>query len=897
VKSTLACVAAGLIALLDGFEPAAHASPCCGGGPHFLTFESGIAAGTCGTLQKFRCSQDPNAMCGTDTACDFRPCLPGPGVCLGNSSIACSTDAQCTGTCQEVTGGGFPRDLGCGSLYRGGGLSSLPLPVAIPDLGRAVTRVTSCDDTSGELTLGPATSTDTGSQRTCTEGRRCSNNGAPCVVDDDCRVGCDTGTCEDRCLFGPPVPLAYGTLPPFSTCLVNVVAKDAAGTAQCDDGEMNLSIGVASALYLTGDLLPDPGIQPCPLCTGPSGSETCKGGPQDGMPCTPGTSDLGDAFPTSADCPPDPALRVGPPISLDWALTTGQKTVDAVDLPSTKRAFCGFCRDASSGNFESPPRPCTADADCALPFPICAQRDPGAFGLAAASRITATGSADGLGLADGQPHDASLVSVSCIPPTFGGFLDAVLDLPGPDTTLLRGSVTLSEGVCGNGMVEGTEQCDGTADGECPGRCGADCTCGPSACCTGGQGFLSFETVVASGTCGSLRNLRCSGSNNAACSSDAECDLRPCNPVLDLCQDLATPCTADADCDVGPCAEVVGVGLPQDLTCGGLYIGGGGGGVPLPIPLPDGIRAIAKVTSCDAPTAELTVGPVTAAETGSNRTCTEGRKCSNDDSPCVTDADCGGGSCEDRCLLGPPLPVVNALVPGFSSCITNVLTDDVEGTADCDGDEVGLTLKVASTTHLTGDLLPDAGVQPCPLCTGPSGSETCKAGLNDGLPCTPGTSDQGDAFPTSADCPPLPGSQVGPEMSLVLGLTVASQVLAAVDFRLPAAQRVFCGFCRDGSSLAFENPPRPCTSPADCTPPFQVCAQRSAGAFGQGAATQIAVDGSSDGQSLADGQEHDVELVGLFCVPPTFDASIDGVGDLPGPGGAMLQGRLRLSASP
>jgi hypothetical protein len=35
------------------------------------------------------------------------------------------------------------------------------------------------------------------------------------------------------------------------------------------------------------------------------------------------------------------------------------------------------------------------------------------------------------------------------------------------------------------------------------------------------------------------------------------------------------------------------------------------------------------------------------------------------------------------------------------------------------------------------------------------------------------------------------------------------------------------------------------------------------------------------------------MVSAFCIPPTFDPTVDSAGDLPGPGAAMLQGDAQL----
>jgi hypothetical protein len=113
-------------------------------------------------------------------------------------------------------------------------------------------------------------------------------------------------------------------------------------------------------------------------------------------------------------------------------------------------------------------------------------------------------------------------------------------------------------------------------------------------------------------------------------------------------------------------------------------------------------------------------------------------------------------------------------------------------------------------------------------------------------------------------------------------------------------RVFCGFCRDQSFLgtgAFQNPPLACTSNANCTnPSFPDCEQRNNGAFGSaiggGAAKTITGTGSPAGD-LRDGATHASKLVTIFCIPPTFNATVDAAADLPGPGFAALDGVGKL----
>jgi len=315
-------------------------------------------------------------------------------------------------------------DLQCGTLWFGGGVVSTSLPNAQPDLGISYENVAACNGHTVKLTNTSAA--QTGSSRTCTTA---------------------------GCTFGAPLPVPNDAVPVVSTCVVNVVAQDAKGFGECSTGAINLNLPLESRLHLSGDvLLDDPnvpytqGVQACPICVDDGGLK-CKGGPNDGMPCTPETSALGAGYPTSQDCPPDPANYIGS-LSVPFALTTGAQTKTAVSR-GTQTAFCGFCRDPDSTAFEGsqntpagPPHVCSTDADCTTaPFTSCQQKDPGAFNQPSATMITETGSPAG-DLRDGASHDATLVSVFCLPPSFSPLADPAAGLPGPGATALPGAMQL-----------------------------------------------------------------------------------------------------------------------------------------------------------------------------------------------------------------------------------------------------------------------------------------------------------------------------------------------------------------------------------------------------------------------------------------------------------------------
>jgi cysteine-rich repeat protein len=511
-------------------------------------------------------------------------------------------------------------------------------------------------------------------------------------------------------------------------------------------------------------------------------------------------------------------------------------------------------------------------------------------------------------------------------------------------------------MCGDGVVEGDEQCDppgnlapSCATGEV---CNSRCECAPPCdCCDLMPTQLQTTVKVGSGICGQLRNFRCSNDTNAACANDADCNFGTCIVGPNICTDNFTAgiCAmiGDADC-VGTCGEVVALNLPLDLECGGLYTGGGGNSVPLPFNIPDASSVLSKVVSCDSESGQIITGAVTQAE-ADQLSCSEGKKCSVSKASCVLDGDCPMAEiCESLCLFGAPLPVPNPGTPPTSVCTVNVVAQDLAGTGSCDGDST-VSVSLRSEIFLTGDLFqmstpPDLpGVQPCPLCTricagganlkfpcaddSECPGSTCTAGTlclggpNDTIGCTPGTSDSatlGDtegAFPTSHNCPPEPMTTITDAIGglpIDLSFTTGTQVKQAVDFGAASKQRVFCGFCRDidgAGTLIFEGntmvgPPAipaadgnavPCTSDADCqadSDEYESCAQRTAGAFSEAASTVFSMTGTP-AECLADGLGKAAVAVGGFCIPPTFDATVDAAGDLPGPGAVSLAVEAQL----
>jgi len=393
---------------------------------------------------------------------------------------------------------------------------------------------------------------------------------------------------------------------------------------------------------------------------------------------------------------------------------------------------------------------------------------------------------------------------------------------------------------------------------------------------------------------------------------------------------------------GVCGQLDADGAPAffPLACGGLYFGGAGVALPLPWPLPGSGMGAVNVR-CEGTT--LTLRATTAAESGSNGTCTSA-----------------------GCQLGPPLPVPNSRhgEASTSACVVVRTSEDLSGTADCATGAMSVAVALVAESFVQGDLLPyrcrvgpkagsgcttdgdcapdgtcandfgrcragptsglpcvldddcgsggtcesgsciggpsngagcatsaDCGsadakcetlIQPCPVCN--RVTHTCNGGSRDGLPCE---ADPSAHAATSLDCPP---PARGPQGRVPLRGILTTGVTSRHAADLVRQSNVFCGFCRSGMTNRFSDPPVSCSSDADCAglSGFTTCSQRTAGAFTpSNVARRIVVTGTAAGELGADARARPLTLAGIFCVPPGSSRSDDVVADLPGPAAITL----------
>jgi hypothetical protein len=339
--------------------------------------------------------------------------VPCAACCNGRDFISFET-LDVAGACGEVYAGTLlSGDLDCSALYLGGGAGSAS-PLPHPDPTKFIARITGC---TGQLaTLGPATSEDTGSRRTCTAGS------------------------DPSCLFGPPLAIPNPVNSAASLCTVHSwSAPGASGTFDCETGHAQIQVSLSTQVFLTGDTATTPGVQPCPRCS----NGMCVGGANNFANCTAATTEPGPEYPTSPDCLPHASTSIGTlPVAFSLSTATVSWTASVASngtVGTQQRVFCGYCRDADdTGAFQSPAQQCwengmAVGAPCFGVFETCEQRTEGAStpGGTSASKLNEFG--EPMPDVCEGPSEGTLVSVYCAPPMSP---DDAFDLPGPHAIAL-----------------------------------------------------------------------------------------------------------------------------------------------------------------------------------------------------------------------------------------------------------------------------------------------------------------------------------------------------------------------------------------------------------------------------------------------------------------------------
>ena len=371
--------------------------------------------------------------------CAVSPLPTGWTLITGTPSGTCGCTVESPTQVDCGSPGSNVRDLGCGDLLIGGGLSALS-PGRVPDGARLVTAISLCGGT--ELIIGPSAGTGP----------------------TDCSKGLDAEG-DPQCFFGPPLPLPH-EVAPISTCIVNAIRTDVTGTVDTASGAQTVYMDLASRVFLTGISLDDPvtpELEVCARCVDgdgnavTNGAGTCNAGENAGQPCH--SINSGGL---TADCQPHHTLSVGV-LEINLApLTTATATMTATDGNFCNFGSCAYgvregeacdsdedCPQGTCGprcqGGSADGEPCTADEDCPQgdEIGVCGQASPGAFeGGPTVRRIIETGAAPPAPFVVGDTRAARLGAVFCIPRTDSASVDAVSSLPGPGALSLDVTISL-----------------------------------------------------------------------------------------------------------------------------------------------------------------------------------------------------------------------------------------------------------------------------------------------------------------------------------------------------------------------------------------------------------------------------------------------------------------------
>jgi hypothetical protein len=428
------------------------------------------------------------------------------------------------------------------------------------------------------------------------------------------------------------------------------------------------------------------------------------------------------------------------------------------------------------------------------------------------------------------------------------------------STTTTSTTTTTVDPCGNNMIDGDEECDGsdfggrTCESSPSGAllCNEDCTIDYSLC----PGDSTTTSTSSSSTSSTVETTTTTVEPTTTTSSTVETTSTSTSTVTTTSTTTSLPSatilaftTGDP---VGTCGAVKSGGsagtVRKALSCGGLNVGGGASTVaegPTPA------NAQTQMNLSGGPVS-YTVSARTAAQTGSNTNCSD-----------------------TGCAFGPYLPISNS---GTSTCVRNTFASPASGTLDASAGSFDGSFPLTSTVYLTAN-----GTSPCPLCIngtpGVANSGICDpdwtsgvgASPDDGQPCTP-VNAAGDTH----DCDP-PVAAVLP--SFPVDLTPITTGTASDS----DAGGIFCpgqtgsgAFGCDGGAAGSTGT----ICPGGTVPPL---------------IDYIEEIGTPAG-ALSLSTPTTSTLASTFCIPSvggSLGFLINGAANLPGPGATSLPGTLEL----
>jgi hypothetical protein len=366
------------------------------------------------------------------------------------------------------------------------------------------------------------------------------------------------------------------------------------------------------------------------------------------------------------------------------------------------------------------------------------------------------------------------------------------------TPIPTGTVTptpASTPFCGDGIVNGTEQCDTAApQPQCPNSGGAlqSCALGCICPCPGTVAFsgdaAAPESILDTGFTGIAHRAPIITNGDVTIDLNCSATSRPCG-TCPVAGPIVNADAGNGKLDNHRCSSDPSLKCAADATCSAAANKCSGG-------TNDG--ATCAVTTCGAP------GTCTAG------TCVGG---ANAGQGC-----CNGGFCRPTgtCgfYFGSALPLAAG---GVSTCVVNQFNGAISGTANVESGDA------STTAFLTARVYNGIAVDnPCPRCSdaGPINDTvttgTCDGGPRQGFACdangeVPNRSDFGR---TSLDCPPNPAGIIATlpiDLSSKTSTVVKTLSAASPNCGNAAGNKCLCDTCNNAAAQV-------CDDNSDCPDP-------------------------------------------------------------------------------
>src|SRR5262245_24710626 len=298
-------------------------------------------------------------------------------------------------------------------------------------------------------------------------------------------------------------------------------------------------------------------------------------------------------------------------------------------------------------------------------------------------------------------HFTTTTSTTTSSTTTSSTTSTTATIPPTTTVTTSTTTTTTSALCGNGVLDPGEQCDGSNFGSftCPSPggallCTSDCKIDFSECPSASSTSTTVPTTTSTTVTTNTTVTVTTATTATTTSSTTTIPTTTSTTVTtNTTVTVTTSTTTSTTASVGGAFLEFTTGTPggtcgntldgsnvliRNLTCGGLNIGGGASIVPEGLS-PDGATSLFAL-SCTG--SSCTIGPTSIAPPV------------NSTAPDCTDVGCN---------FGTPLPIPNPMIPTIGLCVLNTWGASASGTLDLTTGAAAMSVTLAFDEYLTGKL--------------------------------------------------------------------------------------------------------------------------------------------------------------------------------------------------